>query len=78
MEALLVRHLPDNAIAGPVQTAVNRTIDLLPTTLRVLELVHGDDLAELEADLLLRLQLGISSELSDLGVLWGDRLTRPQ
>jgi helicase len=78
IEALLMRHHRDNAIAGPVQTTVNRTIDLLPTTLRVLELVHGGDIAELEADLLLRLQLGIPSELTELGALWGDRLTRPQ
>jgi helicase len=78
MEALLMRHHRDNAVAGPVQTAVNRTIDLLPTTMRVLELVHDDDLGELEADLLLQLQLGIPSELSELGILWGDRVTRAQ
>lgn len=41
-----------------MQTTVNRTIDLLPTTLRVLGLIDDGDLAELEADLLLRLQLG--------------------
>lgn len=78
MEALLMRHHRDNAVAGPVQTTVNRTIDLLPTSMRVLELVHDDDLAELEADLLLRLQLGIPSELCDLGIMWGDSVTRAQ
>jgi hypothetical protein len=78
IEALLMRHHRDNAISGPVLTAVNRTIDLLPTTLRVLELLHGTDLAALEADLLLRLQLGIPAELTDIGVLWGDRVTRAQ
>jgi helicase len=78
IEALLMRHHRDNAVAGPVQGTVNRTIDLLPTTLRALEFVHDADLSELEADLLLRLQLGIPSELAGLGVLWGDRLTRPQ
>jgi len=78
MEGLLMRHHRDNAVAGAVQTTVNRTIDLLPTTLRVLELVHDGDLAELEADLLLRLQLGIPSEVTELGILWGDGLSRAQ
>jgi hypothetical protein len=78
METLLMRHHFENAIAGAVQTAVNRTIDLLPTTLRVLEFVHDTDLDQLEADLLLRLQLGIPADLTDLGTLLGDRLTRTQ
>lgn len=78
IEALLMRHHRDSAASGPVQATVNRTIDLLPTALRVLELIHDNDLAELETDLLLRLQLGIPMELTDLGVIWGDRLTRAQ
>jgi hypothetical protein len=78
IEELLMRHHRDNAVSGPVLAAVSRTIDLIPTTLRVLELIHGSELADLEADILLRLQLGIPAELTELGVLWGDRLTRPQ
>jgi replicative superfamily II helicase len=78
METMLMRHHRDNAIAGAVQTAVNRTIDLLPTTLRVLEFVHDTELDQLEAELLLRLQLGIPADLTDLGTLLGDRLTRTQ
>jgi helicase len=78
MEALLMRHHRDNAIAGPVQGTVNRTIDLLPTVLRVLEFIHETDLTETEASLLLRLQLGIPATLVDLGVLFGGRLSRAQ
>jgi helicase len=78
METMLMRHHRDNAIAGAVQTAVNRTIDLLPTTLRVLEFVHDTELDQLEADVLLRLQLGIPADLTDLGTLLSDRLSRTQ
>jgi helicase len=78
MEALLMRHHRDNAVAGAVQGTVNRTIDLLPTALRVLEFVHETDLAEIESSLLLRLQFGIPAALIDLGVLYGDRLSRAQ
>lgn len=51
------------------------TIDSLPTNLRVLEFVRGMELHQLEADLLLRLQLGIQPTLTDLGTLLGDQLT---
>ena len=78
IEALLTRHQPTNTIDGPVRGAINRTVDLLPTTLRVVEFVHGSDLTELESSLLLRLQLGIPAALVDLGVLCGERLTRAQ
>jgi len=78
MERILMRHLPDNAIAGPVQSTVNRTIDLLPTVLRVLELVHDVDLTQLEANLLLRLDLGVPTDLVDLATVLGSRLTRAQ
>ena len=52
-----------------MQTTVNRTIDLLPSTVRVVELVHHENLAPIQADLLLRLQLGIPSELTEIGLL---------
>ena len=78
MEQILMRHLPDNAIAGPIQSTVNRTIDLLPTVLRVVEFIHDRDLSELEADLLIRLQLGLPREVLTLVTLFGDRLSRAQ
>jgi helicase len=78
IEVLLTRHQRTNTIDGPVRTAINRTVDLLPTTLRVVEFVHGSDLTELESSLLLRLQLGIPASFIDLGVLCGERLTRAQ
>jgi replicative superfamily II helicase len=78
VEALLMRHHRNSAAAGAVQGAVNRSIDLLPTSMRVLELVHDVDLSDAVADLLLRLQLGISTDLIELGQLIGDRLTRAQ
>ncbi|HUA74576.1 MAG TPA: DEAD/DEAH box helicase [Solirubrobacteraceae bacterium] len=78
IEALLTRHQPANTIDGPVRGAISRTVDLLPTALRVVEFVHGTDLTELESELLLRLQLGIPADLVDLGALCGERLSRAQ
>jgi len=77
-ENLLMRHHRENAVAGAVQGTVNRTIDLLPSALQVIELISGESVEELQAELLLRLQLGIPAELADLGVLYADRLTRTQ
>ncbi len=78
IEQLLTRHQPANTIDGPVRGAISRTVDLLPTTMRVVEFVQKSDLTELESSLLLRLQLGIPASLVDLGLLCGDRLTRGQ
>jgi helicase len=78
IEALLMRHHRENAIAGGVQGAVSRTIDLLPTTLRVAELVADQDLDELTAELLLRLQFGIPPEMGEVATALGDRLNRVQ
>jgi helicase len=77
-EEMLTRHDRNNAIDGPVRGAVNRSVDLLPTTLRVLEFLHGTDLTELESALLLQLQLGIPAALVDLATICGERLTRSQ
>lgn len=78
IEALLMRHHRDKAVAGAVQGTVNRTVDLLPTSLRVVELVCGENLDEAEAELMLRLQLGIPAEMTPLGVIYGERLSRTQ
>jgi helicase len=78
VEALLTRHQRANTIDGPVRGAINRTVDLLPTALRVVEFVHGSDLTQLESELLLRLQLGIPATLVDLAALCGERLSRAQ
>lgn len=77
-EEVLTRHDRNKAIDGPVRSAVNRTVDLLPTALRVLEFVNDTDLTELESSLLLQLQLGIPAALVDLATLCGERLTRAQ
>jgi hypothetical protein len=78
IEQVLTRHQPANTIDGPVRGAISRTVDLLPTALRVVEFVDKSDLTELESSLLLRLQLWIPASLVDLGLLCGERLTRAQ
>ena len=78
IEAVLMRHVRENTVAGAVQGAVGRTIDLLPTAVRVVELIHGSDLEEQLDELLLRLQFGVSVDATALVRAFGDRLTRPQ
>ncbi|MDP9473321.1 MAG: hypothetical protein M3Q71_22100 [Chloroflexota bacterium] len=63
--------------AGPVRSVATRSCDLLPTVARVAELLHpGLDLAERQARLLTRLELGVPGSLVDLARLTGSRLTR--
>lgn len=63
--------------AGPVKNLKSRTVDLLPTTARVAELLYPDlDLSERLDRLLIRLELGGPPEIVDLGRELGHRLTR--
>jgi hypothetical protein len=63
--------------AGPVKNLKSRTVDLLPTTARVAELLYPDlDLSERLDRLLIRLELGVPPEIVDLGKELGHRLTR--
>jgi replicative superfamily II helicase len=65
--------------AGPTTSVVNRTIDILPTVVRVAELLHADaDLSHVGDDLLLRLQHGIPADMVELARAVGGRLDRSE
>lgn len=66
-----------NGAAGAIRSVSRRTADLLPTVLRVAEIIHPDvDLAEHRTRLLARLELGIPAAATDLGMHVGNQLTR--
>lgn len=64
--------------AGPLRSVVSRTLDLLPTTIAVAEILYpGLPAAERQSDLLTRLELGLLAPLAPLGRLAGGALGRP-
>jgi helicase len=64
--------------AGPLRSVVSRTLDLLPTTSAVAEILYpGLPAAERQSDLLTRLELGLPAALAPLGRLAGGTLGRP-
>jgi superfamily II DNA/RNA helicase len=63
--------------AGPLRSVVSRTLDLLPTTVRITQFLHPDlDLGEREADLYVRIELGLPEGAAPLARGLGGRLTR--
>lgn len=77
IEATLTRHVPVRTAAGELRGVTSRTLDLIPTTMAVAQILHPDaDFGQSETDLIARLQLGIPRELAPLGRLAGASLTR--
>lgn len=67
---------PDGA-AGAIRSVASRTCDLLPTVIRVAELLHlGLDLAERRTRLLTRIEVGVPAMALPLAMLTGTRLSR--
>jgi len=63
--------------AGQIRAVAARTCDLLPTTLRVAELLHpGLDLGHRGVRLLTRVEVGVPAEAADLAAQVGSRLDR--
>jgi hypothetical protein len=63
--------------AGQIRAVAARTCDLLPTVLRVAELLHpGLDLGHREVRLLTRVEVGVPAEAADLAAQVGSRLDR--
>lgn len=63
--------------SGPIRAVAARTCDILPTVLRVAELLYPDlDLGARGHRLLTRLELGVPSALVDLAAQIGNRLDR--
>jgi helicase len=64
--------------AGPMRSVVSRTLDLLPTTIAVAEVLYpGLPAAERQSDLMTRLELGLPAALAPIGRLAGGSLGRP-
>jgi len=78
IERTLMQFAPTQAAAGPVNSVVNRMLDILPTVIRVAEVLHDVDLSERESQLMLRIQLGLPAALVPIAMQLGTDLTRPQ
>jgi helicase len=77
IEAALTQFSIIDGAAGPVRSVASRTADLLETVCRVAELKYpGLDLRERVARLLVRLHLGVPSEVLELAELFGNGLSR--
>lgn len=77
IEATLTRHVPVRTAAGELRGVASRTLDLVPTTIAVAQILNPEaDFGQSEADLIARLQLGIPRGLAPLGRLAGASLTR--
>jgi helicase len=78
VERILMQFDRNQAAAGPLNSVVNRMLDILPTVIRVAEVLHNADLSERESQLMLRLQLGLPAPLVPLAAVMGTDLSRPQ
>lgn len=65
-------------VSGEIRAVAQRTVDLLPVVVRIAELLHLElDLTERQTSLLLRLELGIPSAITELAAAARGRLARP-
>lgn len=77
IEATLMQHYFDKSSAGSVRAVVARTCDILPIVTGIAELYYPElNLSENVSKLLLRLELGIPSPISELGEALGRILNR--
>ncbi len=66
-----------NGAAGSVRQVASRTHDLLPTVMRIAEILHSElDMGERGKTLLARLEVGVPNSLGELAIHFGSRLTR--
>jgi hypothetical protein len=78
IERILMQFDRNQAAAGPLNSVVNRTLDMLPTVIRVAEVLHNADLSEREAQLMLRLQIGLPATLVPIAVQLGTGPSRAE
>lgn len=79
IEAAMMKHLPRDDAAGAVRSVADRTRDLLPLTVRIVELLleGGEHVMSERVDgLFVRLELGIPGVMVPFGKVAGTRLTR--
>ncbi len=66
-----------NGAAGQIRSVVNRTCDVLPTVIRIVELLYPSlEFGDRSTKLIARLELGIHKDLANLGTRVGSILTR--
>jgi len=78
IERILMQFDRNQAAAGPLNSVVNRMLDMLPTVIRVAEVLHDADLSERESHLMLRLQIGLPTALVPVAGQLGTDLSRAQ
>lgn len=78
IERILMQFDRNQAAAGPLNGVVSRMLDILPTVIRVAEVLHDADLSERESQLMLRLQLGLPAALVPIATALGRDLNRAQ
>ena len=79
IESILMQHLPSRAAAGPVRSVAARTRDVIDAVISICR-VRGHQLPD-EATLSqlgVRLEIGLPTEMGDVALQLGARLTRAQ
>ncbi len=76
IEANLMQHTRERIAAGAINQVVSRTSDLLPVVFSAIEILRAIDLSDRQADLMLRLDLGIPLDVLPLARICRDLLTR--
>jgi len=78
IEGHLTQHSRDRVAAGAVSQVCSRTADVLPVVVAVAEILRDTDLSQQLGDLLLRLELGIPTDIVPLARATGDSLSRAE
>lgn len=79
VERVVLQHGGGFTAAGPIQSVASRTCDLLPVVARTAEILHPElDLSERVENLLVCLEIGLPSDLGELGRAAGRSLNRGQ
>ncbi len=76
IETQLMQHMRERVAAGAVNQVRSRTIDLLPVVVSVAEILRDVDLSDRNADLMIRLELGVPDDLLPLARVCRGLLTR--
>lgn len=77
IEATVTQFSGRGEAAGPIRSVASRTYDLLPTVIKVADLLHPEaNFSGRTQSLLARLEAGVSSKAAELAQLCGTRLTR--
>lgn len=77
IESAMTKFVPEKGAGGAIRSVKSRVGDVLPAIIRAAEILHpGLDLSERGRRLLLRLDLGIPDNVTDLALFAGGKLSR--